>query len=84
MGYFLHKAQERGGAVEERRFRYKGPEPRSKETAISGCAILAVLANIIPSRNPSPINSVFEIIINLFLHPSIPSLQHMPNRHGVA
>ncbi|MCB4394555.1 HDIG domain-containing protein [Synechococcus sp. HB1133] len=34
MGYFLHKAQERGGAVEERRFRYRGPEPRSKETAI--------------------------------------------------
>ena len=34
MGYFLHKAQERGGAVEERRFRYRGPAPRSKETAI--------------------------------------------------
>ena len=34
MGYFLHKAQERGGVVEERRFRYRGPEPRSKETAI--------------------------------------------------
>ena len=34
MGYFLHKAQERGGVVEERRFRYRGPEPRTKETAI--------------------------------------------------
>ena len=34
MGYFLHKAKERSASVEERRFRYKGPEPRSKETAI--------------------------------------------------
>ncbi|MCB4406240.1 HDIG domain-containing metalloprotein [Synechococcus sp. MU1642] len=34
MGYFLHKAQERGGVVEERRFRYRGPEPQTKETAI--------------------------------------------------
>ncbi len=34
IGYFLHKAKERSASVEERRFRYKGPEPRSKETAI--------------------------------------------------
>ena len=34
MGYFLHKARERNGTVEENRFRYNGPTPRSRETAI--------------------------------------------------
>ena len=34
MGFFLHKARERNPDVEERRFRYHGPAPRSKETAI--------------------------------------------------
>lgn len=34
MGYFLHKAKEKNPSVEEKRFRYKGPVPRSKETAI--------------------------------------------------
>ena len=55
MGYFLHKAQERGGAVEERRFRYRGPEPRSKETAIlmlaDGCE--AALRSL-PPTPPMP------------------------------
>jgi len=34
MGFFLHKARERNPDVEERRFRYHGPSPRSRETAI--------------------------------------------------
>jgi len=34
MGFFLHKAREQNPDVEERRFRYHGPAPRSRETAI--------------------------------------------------
>ncbi|MEB3199565.1 MAG: HDIG domain-containing protein [Synechococcaceae cyanobacterium] len=34
MGYFLHQARERDAAVPESRFRYRGPTPRSRETAI--------------------------------------------------
>ena len=34
MGYFLHKARERDPEVDESRFRYRGPAPRSRETAV--------------------------------------------------
>jgi cyclic-di-AMP phosphodiesterase PgpH len=34
MGYFLHQARERNPGVPEERFRYRGPAPRSRETAI--------------------------------------------------
>ncbi|MGB1416120.1 MAG: HDIG domain-containing metalloprotein [Synechococcus sp.] len=34
MGFFLHKAREKDPNVDEQRFRYKGPAPRSRETAI--------------------------------------------------
>jgi hypothetical protein len=34
MGYFLHQAKERDPAVREEQFRYRGPAPRSRETAI--------------------------------------------------
>ncbi len=34
MGYFLHKAEEKKLNVKENDFRYKGPIPQSKETAI--------------------------------------------------
>jgi len=34
MGYFLHQARERDPAIQEDRFRYRGPIPRSRETAI--------------------------------------------------
>jgi len=34
MGYFLHKARESDPSASERRFRYKGPIPHSKETGI--------------------------------------------------
>jgi membrane-associated HD superfamily phosphohydrolase len=34
MGFFLHKARQINPNIEERRFRYHGPSPRSKETGI--------------------------------------------------
>ena len=34
MGYFLHQARERDPGIAEGRFRYHGPIPRSRETAI--------------------------------------------------
>jgi putative nucleotidyltransferase with HDIG domain len=34
MGYFLHQARERDPSIAEARFRYLGPIPRSRETAI--------------------------------------------------
>jgi putative nucleotidyltransferase with HDIG domain len=34
MGYFLHQARERDPSVPEEHFRYRGPTPRSPETAI--------------------------------------------------
>ncbi len=34
MGYFFHQARERDPSVSEERFRYRGPAPRSRETAI--------------------------------------------------
>ncbi len=34
MGYFLHQARETDPEVSETRFRYRGPVPRSRETAI--------------------------------------------------
>ena len=34
MGYFLHQARQKDPDITEKRFRYKGPIPQSKETAI--------------------------------------------------
>ena len=34
MGFFLHKAREKNPNISEESFRYKGPIPQSKETAI--------------------------------------------------
>ena len=34
MGFFFHKAKEKNPNIKENRFRYKGPIPRSQETAI--------------------------------------------------
>ncbi|KGG15457.1 MULTISPECIES: HDIG domain-containing metalloprotein [unclassified Prochlorococcus] len=53
MGFFLHKAREADSYVKEARFRYKGPRPRSKETAIlmlaDGCE--ASLRSLGPKSN---------------------------------
>ena len=34
MGYFLHQARQRDSSIPESRFRYQGPTPRCRETAI--------------------------------------------------
>ena len=55
MGFFLHKARQADPNVDEQRFRYKGPAPRSRETAIlmlaDGCE--AALRSL-PPRHPMP------------------------------
>ena len=51
MGYFLHQARERDPSVPESAFRYRGPTPRSRETAIlmlaDGCE--AALRSLSPN-----------------------------------
>jgi putative nucleotidyltransferase with HDIG domain len=53
MGYFLHQARERDPSVMEEQFRYRGPAPRSRETAIlmlaDGCE--AALRSLPPGTN---------------------------------
>jgi putative nucleotidyltransferase with HDIG domain len=53
MGYFLHQARELDPTVAESRFRYAGPIPRSRETAIlmmaDGCE--AALRSLPPGTN---------------------------------
>jgi hypothetical protein len=53
MGYFLHQAREQDPTVPESRFRYAGPIPRSRETAIlmmaDGCE--AALRSLPPGTN---------------------------------
>ncbi|MEB3276825.1 MAG: HDIG domain-containing protein [Cyanobacteriota bacterium] len=53
MGYFLHQARERDPAIRESAFRYDGPRPRSRETAIlmlaDGCE--AALRSLPPGTN---------------------------------
>ena len=50
MGYFLHKAREKNLNIIENDFRYKGPKPQSKETAIlmlaDGCEAALRAMNI--------------------------------------
>ncbi|MEB3263695.1 MAG: HDIG domain-containing protein [Synechococcus sp.] len=53
MGYFLHQARERDPSVPESAFRYRGPAPRSPETAIlmlaDGCE--AALRSLPPATS---------------------------------
>ena len=55
MGYFLHKAKEKNLNIAESNFRYKGPIPQSKETAIlmlaDGCEAALRAMNINASDN---------------------------------
>ena len=50
MGYFLHKAKEKNIKINENYFRYDGPIPQSKETAIlmlaDGCEAALRAMNI--------------------------------------
>ena len=65
MGYFLHQARERDPAIEEARFRYRGPTPRSRETGIlmlaDGCE--AALRSLPPDTSePEAIAMVRRIV----------------------
>ena len=65
MGYFLHQARERDPAVPEQRFRYRGPIPRSRETAIlmlaDGCE--AALRSLPPATNESEATAMVRRIV---------------------
>ena len=65
MGYFLHRAKELNADVDENRFRYHGPTPRSRETAIlmmaDGCE--AALRSLPPDTSESEaIDTVRRIV----------------------
>ena len=65
MGYFLHRARELNADVDENRFRYHGPTPRSRETAIlmmaDGCE--AALRSLPPDTSETEaINTVRRIV----------------------
>ena len=65
MGYFLHKARESDPSASEKRFRYKGPIPHSKETGIlmlaDGCEA-ALRALDASSSDNDACNTVRKII----------------------
>ena len=65
MGFFLHRARERDASVDESRFRYHGPTPRSRETAIlmmaDGCE--AALRSLPPDTSEAQaIDTVRRIV----------------------
>ena len=65
MGYFLHQARERDPTVPEARFRYAGPIPRSRETAIlmmaDGCE--AALRSLPPGTNETEAAAMVRRIV---------------------
>jgi len=65
MGYFFHKAKEKNLAINENDFRYKGPIPQSKETAIlmlaDGCEAALRAMNINASDNEA-LDTISKII----------------------
>jgi hypothetical protein len=65
MGYFLHQARQRDPAVAETRFRYRGPTPRSRETAIlmlaDGCE--AALRSLPPGTSDSEAQAMVRRIV---------------------
>ena len=67
MGYFLHKAKEKNINFDENDFRYKGPIPQSKETAIlmlaDGCEASLRAMNINASDNEA-LETISKIIIS--------------------
>ncbi len=66
MGYFLHKAREKNPNLPEELFRYKGPIPKSKETAIlmlaDGCeaSLRALDIETNESEATETIRKIFE------------------------
>lgn len=65
MGYFLHLARERDPAIQEERFRYRGPIPRSRETAIlmlaDGCE--AALRSLPPGTTEEQARTMVRRIV---------------------
>ncbi len=65
MGYFLHRARELDPTVAEAQFRYRGPAPRSRETAIlmlaDGCE--AALRALPPNTSEAEARSTVQRII---------------------
>ncbi len=65
MGYFFHKAKEKNLYAQEKKFRYKGPIPQSKETAIlmlaDGCEA-ALRAMDINSSDSEALKTISKII----------------------
>jgi len=65
MGYFLHQARERDPQVAEQRFRYNGPIPRSRETAIlmlaDGCE--AALRSLPPGTSEAEARAMVRRIV---------------------
>jgi hypothetical protein len=70
MGYFLHQAREQDPAVAEERFRYRGPIPRSRETAIlmlaDGCE--AALRCLPPGTSEAEAHSLVRRLVEARLH----------------
>jgi putative nucleotidyltransferase with HDIG domain len=65
MGYFFHQARERDPTVPEALFRYRGPRPRSRETAIlmlaDGCE--AALRSLPPGTNEAEAREMVRRIL---------------------
>jgi putative nucleotidyltransferase with HDIG domain len=65
MGYFLHQARERNPAVSEEKFRYRGPAPRSRETAIlmlaDGCE--AALRSLPPGTSEAEARAMVRRLV---------------------
>jgi putative nucleotidyltransferase with HDIG domain len=65
MGYFLHQARERDASVPESNFRYRGPNPRSRETAIlmlaDGCE--AALRSLPPGTSDTEAQAMVRRIV---------------------
>ncbi len=65
MGYFLYQARERDASVAEASFRYRGPNPRSRETAIlmlaDGCE--AALRSLPPGTSDAEAQAMVRRIM---------------------
>ena len=66
MGYFLHEARRRDPQVNERAFRYRGPNPRSRETAVlmlaDGCE--AALRSLPPDTSEQQARTMVHRIVD--------------------
>jgi len=65
MGYFLHQARQKNPQISEKRFRYHGPTPRSKETGImmlaDGCE--AALRSLPPDTSDQEARDTVKRIV---------------------